>query len=284
MKEMTKCPGTSETRDNMEAYKETLLRYMAEVTKENVAVAFSGGADSSLILSMAVQASRQNNTQVYAMCIHTTLHPGGESEQARKAAEEMGAVFKEIRVDEFARAGIADNPKDRCYRCKKYMFTGLKDLAGQLGISVIMDGTNEDDLHVYRPGLQALKELGIRSPLAECGITKAQVRELLKEYGIPAAEKPSMPCLATRFPYGTHLTAKMLRQVDEAEKFLRGLGFYNVRVRVHGEVARIEVDVEDEDKILKHRTEIVEKIKALGYKYVTMDLEGFCSGSMDRNL
>ena len=264
--------------------KEALRRYMEEKTKQDVAVAFSGGADSTLILRMAVEAASGNHTFVYAMCIHTTLHPHGESEQARRIAQEVGARFEEIRVDEFAQAGITENPVDRCYRCKSYMFRNLKQKAAELGITTIMDGTNEDDLHVYRPGVKALKELGILSPLAECGVTKAQVRQLLKEYGIPAAEKPSMPCLATRFPYGTHLTAEVLRQVDEAEHFLRELGFYNVRVRVHGDIARIEVDAKDEQKVLEQRVQIVEKLQALGYSYITLDLEGFRSGSMDRNL
>ena len=196
----------------------------------------------------------------------------------------MGALFEEIRVDEFEQAGITDNPVDRCYRCKSYMFRNLQNRAKELGIEIIMDGTNEDDLHVYRPGVKALKELGIKSPLAECGVTKAQVRALLKEYGISAAEKPSMPCLATRFPYGTHLTKEALHRVDEAEGYLRELGFYNVRVRVHGSIARIEVDTKDEQKIMESRTQITEKLKALGYGYVTLDLEGFRSGSMDQDL
>lgn len=281
---MEKNTEAAEIRREEDSAKTALLTYMEEKTKRNVAVAFSGGADSSLILYMAVQAARKNGSQVYAICIHTTLHPHGESEQARRMAEDMGAVFEEIRVDEFEQAGITDNPVDRCYRCKSYMFRNLQNRAKELGIDIIMDGTNEDDLHVYRPGVKALKELGIASPLAECGVTKAQVRKLLKEYGISAAEKPSMPCLATRFPYGTHLTKEALHRVDEAEGYLRELGFYNVRVRVHDRIARIEVDTKDEQKIMENRTQITEKLKALGYGYVTLDLEGFRSGSMDQDL
>ena len=263
---------------------DSLKSFMLEKTSQDVAVAFSGGADSSLILKMAVDAAKLNRREVYAMCIKTTLHPVGEAEEARKTAEAIGAKFEVIEVDEFAEAGIADNPEDRCYRCKYYMFSRLKERAASMGITTILDGTNEDDLHVYRPGIRALKELGILSPLAECGCTKEKVRQLLRLYGIETANKPAMPCLATRFPYGTHLTRKKLQKVDEAEKFIRSFGGYNVRVRVHDKVARIEVDRSGEEIILQHREEIISKLSTLGYDYITLDLEGFRSGSMDKNI
>ncbi len=264
--------------------KTKLIEYMKEATKEDVVVAFSGGADSTLILKTAVEAAKENHSKVYAMCIRTTLHPAGESEEARATAEEIGAIFEEIVVDEFAEAGITENPVDRCYRCKHYMFSNLKEKAKGYGVTTILDGTNEDDLHVYRPGVRAVKELGVFSPLAECGYTKEQVRRLLAEYGIATANKPAMPCLATRFPYGTTLTKEKLETVDEAEKFIRSFGGYNVRVRVHDNIARIEVDQRDEAVVLENRQAIIQKLLELGYDYVTLDLEGFCSGSMDKNI
>lgn len=149
---------------------------------------------------------------------------------------------------------------------------------------MIMDGTNEDDLHVYRPGLRALKELGIISPLAEEKVTKAEVRELAEEYGLSVASKPAMPCLATRFPYGTDLTYEKLEKVEKGEAFIRKLGLYNLRLRVHGGIARVEVDEQEIAKILQHREEIVRYLRQLGYSYITLDLEGFRSGSMDEVL
>lgn len=264
--------------------KEKLRTYMSDLAKEDVAVAFSGGADSSLILKMAVEAAQQTGKNVYAYCIKTTLHPMGEAQQAQKVAEEIGAIYQQIEVDEFSEANIDHNPPDRCYRCKRYMFQRLKQEANKQNVTVIIDGTNEDDMHVYRPGIKALKELGIKSPLAECGCSKQTVRELLAEYHISVANKPSMPCLATRFPYGTKLEREELRRVDEAETYIRNLGCYNVRVRIHQDIARIEVDQKDEAIVLTHRDKIIARLTELGYDYITLDLEGFRSGSMDKKI
>lgn len=259
----------------------SIQQHMLEYAKQDVVVAFSGGADSSLILKLAVEAAAITGKKVYGICIHTNLHPSGEADFARKVCEEIGAIFDEVIVDEFREAGIEDNPIDRCYRCKRYMFSMLKKKAEDMGVHVVMDGTNEDDLHVYRPGIRALYELGIKSPLAECGYTKAKVRQLLLQYGISVASRPSAPCLATRFPYGTHLTEEMLECVDKAEDIVKELGCRNMRVRVHGDIARLEVDVEDEGLILANRKQLIEQFKQLGYSYITLDLEGFRSGSMD---
>ena len=155
------------------------------------------------------------------------------------------------------------------------------ELARTLGISTIIEGTNEDDLHVYRPGIQALKELGIISPLAACGITKAEVRELALARGISVANRPSMPCLATRLPYGDSISYELLAQIDKGEQYVRSFGFYNVRLRVHDTITRIEVDQKDIPKLLEHREEIIAELKKLGFVYITVDLEGFRSGSMD---
>lgn len=261
------------------------LKYLQQQLKtyaqEDVMLAFSGGVDSSLLLWMACEQARQYGTKVYAVTLCTKLHPVGEIQVAERVANEAGAQFKILKIDELEEAQIDKNPVDRCYRCKKHLFGRIKKLAQQLEISVIMEGTNEDDLHVWRPGIQAVKELGILSPLAEAGITKKEIRKLAQEYHISVANKPSMPCLATRFPYGTEISYEKLELVNQAENYLRDLGLYNVRVRVHGDIARIEVDEDSLTCVIENRNSIISYLKQLGYSYITLDLEGFRSGSMD---
>ena len=167
---------------------------------EDVMIAFSGGVDSTLLLKMAVEASQKYHTRVYAVTIQTALHPVMEADEAKRMAEEIGAIHKVIHVDELEGAGIENNPVDRCYLCKKYMFTKVKELAHSLGISTILEGTNADDLKQYRPGIKAIQELGLQSPLLEANMTKKEIRELAAVYGLKAANKPSSPCPATRFP------------------------------------------------------------------------------------
>ena len=268
----------------MENYKEKCSRLKAAMDRlgqTDCVVAFSGGADSSLLLKMACEAGKKYGTTVYAATVSTRLHPAGDLEIAARVARECGAVHKVLQVDELAEAGIEDNPRDRCYRCKKILFLKIKELARSLGADQILEGTNEDDLHQYRPGLQALKELGIVSPLAQAGLTKEEVRSLAEEYHISVASRPASPCLATRFPYGTRLSYEAMDRISAAEDYIRGLGFYNVRVRLHGQVARIEVDEKDLVKLASLGREVREFMKARGFVYVTMDLEGFRSGSMD---
>ena len=264
-----------------EEKKQKLQKQMLVYAQGDMLVAFSGGVDSSLILKLAVQAATKTGHKVYGIMVHTMLHPMGEVEDARVTAEQIGAEFRVLEIDELKGADILDNPVDRCYRCKKYLFRNLIEEGEKLGVSVMMEGTNEDDLHVYRPGLRAIRELGIHSPLAEAGMTKAEVRRLAGELGVTVSNKPSMPCLATRFPYGTRISYEAMRKVDEGEAFIRSLGFYNVRLRIHNDVARIEVDVNEMPHLLEHCEQIVAKLKNLGYDYITVDLEGFRSGSMD---
>lgn len=264
-----------------EEKKEKLQEQMRAYAEGDVLVAFSGGVDSSLILKLAVQAASETGHKVYGIMMHTMLHPTGEVEDARATAEQIGAEFRVLEIDELTGADILDNPVDRCYRCKKYLFRNLIEEGEKLGVSVMMEGTNEDDLHVYRPGLRAIRELGIRSPLADAGMTKAEVRRLAGELGISVSNKPSTPCLATRFPYGTRISYDAMRKVDEGEACIRELGFYNVRLRIHQDIARIEVDADEMPKLLEHRDQIIQKLKNLGYDYITVDLEGFRSGSMD---
>ena len=184
-----------------ELKKQKLLSYMEQYAKEDVAVAFSGGVDSSLLLKLACQAAK--NTTVYAVTIQSELQPQNDLEIAKTVAMEMGAKHVVLTIHELQEAGIQTNPKDRCYLCKKYLFGQIRQFAAQKGITQILEGTNEEDLHKYRPGIRAIRELGIFSPLAAVGMTKEEVRTLANEYGISVANRPSAPCLATRFPYGT---------------------------------------------------------------------------------
>lgn len=268
----------------MEEKRKRLGKRIDELARENLILAFSGGVDSSLLLYMCCVAAKRYGTKVFAVTVHTKLHPSGDLDIAKKVAEEAGAEHKIAVIDELAEAGILWNPANRCYLCKKYLFQKLADMKEELDASYILEGTNEDDLHVYRPGIQALKELGIISPLAECGVTKEEVRSLAAQYGISVAGRPSTPCMATRFPYGTKLSYEELQRAERGECWLREQGFYNVRLRVHAEILRIEVDVQDMKMFLEKREEITEYMKELGYSYVTLDLEGFRSGSMDIHL
>ena len=288
-------PECMDVRYELPKKKEALERYMKNLPGP-VMVAFSGGVDSSLLLAAACRAAANSlpagaasreaakEKMVYAATVHTSLHPVQDADVAARVASELGASHLVVEIDELKDADIADNPTDRCYRCKKFLFSRLQKEAEALGVSVILEGSNADDTHVYRPGLRAVQELGIKSPLLELGLTKREVRALASEYGISVADRPSAPCLATRFPYGTRLSRERMQQVDEGEQFLRALGFYNVRIRAHGDTARIEVDRKDMEKLLERAEEVVEKIRGLGFSYVTLDLEGFRSGSMDINL
>lgn len=257
------------------------LDQMKQYTKEDTAVAFSGGADSSLILKAACESAKENGSKVYAVTMQTELHTMEDLEVAKKVAKETGACHIVLAVDELKEAGIESNPLDRCYRCKRLLFSKLRERVSQLGVSIILEGTNADDLKVYRPGIRAIQELGIISPLADAGFTKKEVRELAASYGISVADRPASPCMATRFPYGVQLTREKMEAAQRGEAYIRSLGFYNVRLRVQEELARIEVDADSLADILIHREEIIKFLKGLGYQYVTLDLEGFRSGSMD---
>lgn len=262
-------------------HKEQLITYMEESGKHPVCLAFSGGVDSSLLLKMASDSAKKHGNPVYAVTFETMLHPACDMENARQVAGEMEAVHVVLRVDELELKEIRNNPADRCYLCKRHLFQTLRQFADEKGITSIMDGTNEDDLHVYRPGIRALKELQIKSPLAECGMTKKEVKELAAEYGISTASRPSTPCMATRLPYGSELDYELLKRIEEGEQYLRSIFTGNIRLRVHDDTARIEVDSSQMLHALEQRDEVTEKLKNLGFTYITLDLEGFRSGSMD---
>ena len=258
-----------------------LQEIIEEDTKNDIVIAFSGGVDSSVLLKTAVAHAKKHGTKVYAITANTELHPMNDLAVAKKVAKEMGADYKVLQMNELADADITENPVDRCYRCKKFLFTWIQNMAEELGAAIIYDGTNTDDLKVYRPGLKALEELGVKSPLRLAEFSKEDVRKLAAKEQVSVASRPSAPCLATRFPYGTTLTIEDMERVDRGENFLKKYDLYNVRIRVQGDTARIEVDTKYFDKIMENREEIVDYLKGLGYSYIALDLEGFRSGSMD---
>lgn len=264
-----------------EEKKRQLESAMAQYGREDICLAFSGGVDSSLLLKAASDAARENGTKVYAVTFDSRLHPSCDLEIASRVAKELGGIHEVITVDELEQEEIRHNPVNRCYLCKRHLFQGLRDFAEQRGVRIILDGTNEDDLHVYRPGIQALKELEIISPLAELHMTKAEVKELAAEYGISVASRPSTPCMATRIPYDTDIDYGVLEKIAEGEEYLRTVIGGNVRLRLHGDVVRIEVDRSSLERIVALSHELTETLKKMGFLYVTLDLEGFRSGSMD---
>ena len=263
---------------------EQLEAIMDELTDQDMALAFSGGVDSSLLLKMAADRAAKKGTKVWAVTFNSRLHPSCDLENARKVAGELGGIHVILEIDELEMEEIRSNPVNRCYLCKRNLFRTLMAFAKEKGVEVLAEGTNEDDLHVYRPGIQAVRELGIRSPLAEAGLTNEEVRRLAAPCGISAASRPSTPCMATRLPYGARLDYEILKKIEAGEEILRRMIGGNVRLRLHGQVVRIETDPERFSLALEKREEVVRQLKELGFVYITLDLEGFRSGSMDVGL
>lgn len=263
---------------------EQLEAIMDELTDQDMALAFSGGVDSSLLLKMAADRAAKKGTKVWAVTFNSRRHPSCDLENARKVAGELGGIHVILEIDELEMEEIRSNPVNRCYLCKRNLFRTLMAFAKEKGVEVLAEGTNEDDLHVYRPGIQAVRELGIRSPLAETGLTKEEVRRLAAACGISAASRPSTPCMATRLPYGARLDYEILKKIEAGEEILRRMIGGNVRLRLHGQVVRIETDPERFSLALEKREEVVRQLKELGFVYITLDLEGFRSGSMDVGL
>ncbi len=260
---------------------EALKAFMDQCARGPVCVAFSGGVDSSLLLKAACESAKRFHNPVYAVTFQTMLHPACDLETAARVAAELGADHHVIEVNELELAKLRDNPPDRCYLCKRHLFQTLLAFARERGADCVLDGTNEDDLHVYRPGLKALEELGIISPLARFHITKQEVKELAAGYGLSTASRPSTPCMATRIPYGETFDYALLRRIEEGEKGLRAIFTGNIRLRVHRDTARIELDPDQMEKAVRRREEICGMLNSLGFRYITLDLAGFCSGSMD---
>lgn len=261
--------------------KQQLKEKINEYAKEDICLAFSGGVDSSLLLKLVFDAVSRTGKKVYAVTFDTKLHPACDLENAKKIAKEIGGIHEIIKVDELEQKEIRNNPINRCYLCKYYLFQKLRKFADEKKVNFILEGTNEDDLHRYRPGIKALLELDIISPLADAQITKQEVKEMAAEYGLSAASRPSTPCMATRLPYYSEINYEILKKIADGEEYLRNLIGGNVRLRLHKDIARIEVNIETFSKILEKKDEIIKKLKTYGFSYICLDIEGFRSGSMD---
>lgn len=247
-------------------------------------VAFSGGVDSTLLLRLALD--ELGPRRVLAVTAHGDVHTAEELDAARETAAWLGVRHVIITTNELAVPAFAANTPERCYLCRRSMYSRLIELARQEGMQAVADGANRDDQADYRPGIRAGVELGVLSPLAEAGIGKQEVRELARELGLPNWSRPASPCLSSRFPYGQEITAADLQVVAAAERRLRELGFGISRVRHHGNLARVEVHVDDIARAADGavRRAIVGSLRELGYAYVTLDLEGFRSGSLNEVL
>lgn len=248
---------------------------------ESVVVAFSGGVDSAFALKAAVMALGRE--RVLAVTGRSPSVPAAELEAAAALAAEIGAAHEFLDTHEFDDANYVANPVNRCYFCKTELYTQLAQLAQQRGFAAVINGVNADDLGDYRPGLQAAAEHDVFAPLAECGITKAELRALATELGLSVHDKPASPCLSSRIQYGEAITPEKLQRIDAAEAFLRALGFRECRVRHHGTLARIEVPAEQIARFAdpELRAAVDRRFRELGYRYVTLDLRGFRSGSMN---
>ena len=250
----------------------------------SVVVAFSGGVDSTVLLKVAILTLGRE--RVLAVTARSPSLPAVDLDSVPRLAAEMGAVHEFIETAEFDNPNYRANPANRCYFCKSELFGRLRELAAQRGFQAVLCGTNTDDLGDFRPGLQAAEEYGVRAPLVEAGLSKAELRRLAAELGLPIHDKPASPCLASRIPYGQPVTPEKLRQIDAAESLLRALGFCECRVRHHGPVARIEVPAAELEHIITEpvRTRIVTELRSLGFHYVALDLAGFRSGSLNEVL
>lgn len=247
-------------------------------------IAFSAGVDSTVVLKLACLQAEKLGRTVYAVTFQTMLHPMADMKLALRLAQEYGAQAEILQVDEYEIPQIMNNPPDRCFYCKDYLFRSLARFAESRGCVSVLDGTNADDRNVFRPGLKALQKNHVVSPLAECGITKEQVRQWAAAMKLETASRPSTPCLATRLPYGVRLDKQLLKRIEAGEQYLEKLGVSTCRLRVHGDVVRIEVDPKDFLLIHTCREELIQYLKKLGFSYITLDLQGLRSGSMDETL
>lgn len=250
-----------------------------------IVLGFSGGVDSTLLLKIAVETLGADN--VVAVIGRSATYPEREYEEARRLADAIGARVIEVETRETDVVKFKENPADRCYYCKTELFSELETVAAREGIAWIVDGTHADDAGDFRPGMRAVREHGVRSPLLEAGLGKSDIRALSAKLGLPTADKPSFACLSSRFPYGMAIDPARLRAVDRAEAMLYDLGFRAVRVRHHDErTARIEVGVEELARLVAPdvRGHVVETLRGLGFTYITVDLVGFRSGSMNEVL
>lgn len=245
----------------------------------SVLVAYSGGVDSALVMAVA---HAELGDRMLACIGMSPSYPQRELRDAVALAERLGAPYRVVATNEYLDPNYAANPVDRCYFCKSELHDQLHLLAAAEGWNAIVDGTNASDLGDYRPGMQAARERGVRSPLLEVGITKSEVRAIAQQLGLPVWDKPAMACLSSRVPQGTPITPALLRQIEAAEDVLVAHGFRQFRVRHHGEIARIELPVEDLAQAAAMQADLVAGVQAAGYRFVTLDLAGFRSGSLEQ--
>jgi pyridinium-3,5-biscarboxylic acid mononucleotide sulfurtransferase len=265
---------------SLDAKRDLLLATIGRL--ESCAVAFSGGVDSAVVAKAAAMALGEAAVAVTGTSASLAA---GELEAAEQLARLIGIRHVVVATDELASPDYLKNAPDRCYHCKTELYTQLERLLPQLGVNAIVNGANADDLGDYRPGMQAASEHRIFSPLADCGINKAEVRELAAGWGLPVWDKPATPCLSSRIAYGEEVTPERLAMIDRAEQFLRSRRLANLRVRYHrGDMARIEVPVTELPRLCEAelRRELTAELRRLGFKFVTLDLEGFRSGSLNQ--
>ncbi|MDI6784812.1 MAG: ATP-dependent sacrificial sulfur transferase LarE, partial [bacterium] len=261
---------------------EKKFNQLKEILKDmgSALIAYSGGVDSTFLLKVATDTLGRE--KVLGVTAQSSTYPKHERDAAVQFATEFG--FNQLLIDseELEIEGFAANPVERCYYCKQELFRKLTEIAKEKGLTYVCDGSNYTDLFDIRPGMNAAKELQIRSPLQEAGLTKDEIRELSRELGLPTWDKPSFACLSSRIPFGERITIEKLKQVDAAEQFIRSFGIKQVRVRHHSEIARIEIDPADFPKLLAdgNSQKVAEKLKSLGFTFVTLDLQGYRTGSM----
>ena len=258
---------------------ENLKNYIKSLN--SVAVAFSSGVDSAFLLKIAHEVLLDN---VIAITVKSCLFPNRELNEAVEFCKKEGIKHIIIEADELNIEGFKQNPPNRCYLCKKELFEKIIKISKANNIENVVEGSNIDDDGDYRPGYKAVQELGVKSPLKYAELNKEEIRKFSRQYGLHTADKPSFACLASRFAYGESITEEKLNMIDKAEQLLFELGFYQFRVRIHGNIARIEVMPDEFDKVLKYRQQITEKFKIYGFTYVTMDLQGYRTGSMNDTL
>ena len=257
------------------------IRKLRKILKahKSVLVAFSGGTDSSFLLKAAIDFLGSDN--VLAVTVKTEFLPEKKFTEAKDIAEVIGSRWKSIEIPMLNEKNLKRNPTDRCYICKKIILKDLRKMAKEEGLKEVIEGTNINDTEKYRPGHKAIKELGVKSPLLEANLTEEDIKKISRKSNLPTWNKSSFTCLATRFPYGAKLTKSNIKKVELAEDFLTSKAFKNFRVRNHDNIARIEVPQKDFDKVLSNRKIIIEEFKKIGFEYITLDIEGYRSGSMD---